>query len=229
METLLPEAASLNAEDIDRGIRDTIQGIHRSILGIALALANIKANKLFITLGFKSMTAYIIRLSGDICLDRSGVFNWLYIGEAYTRHKSELERAGFTDSDGLTKLPYLERALGVNKKREVFKNIKTMSVREFVSYAKGVKIEDHSDEYDTRWVVVEKGNSFYLNGKLMIIISSKISRRVSYFMKKVVRLGCYTLEREVTMMPVMLQNKRDARRLSPAVVRLKQEMGLGNV
>ena len=226
MEQLIQDTASENAEEIDRGIRDTLRGIHLSILGIALGLVKIKADKGFIALGFKSMTAYIIRLGIDSHLDRSSIFNWLYIGEAYVKYKKELELAGFTDLDGLTKLPYLERALKANKKWEVFENIKTMPVREFVSWAKGNREGIDSDEYKYRWVTAERDNSFYLNGKLAVIISSKINRRVSLFLKKLIRIACTALEKEGVIVPVLLRSRREANRFCHASMRLKMQMGI---
>ena len=70
-------------------------------------------------------------------MDRTSLYKWLYIGEAYLKHQSELEQIGFNDSDGPTKLPYLKRALEINQEQEVFNNIKTMTVKEFAAFSKG--------------------------------------------------------------------------------------------
>ena len=111
------------AFEMDQGIRDTIRGYRVSILAIGLALAKLKAEGLFKSFGCKSMTAYIRRLSDECRMDRSSIFNWLYMGQAYNKYQAELEEAGFNENDGPTKLPYLDRALAKNKREAVFKNI----------------------------------------------------------------------------------------------------------
>ena len=132
----LDYAESDNGAEIDRGIRETIKGIRLSILAMGLGLANMKAKSLYQNLGCRSITQYIRKLAEDTKMDSSAIFNWLCIGEVYLKHKNDLELAGFGDSDGPTKLPYLERALEGNEKQEVFDNIKNMSLREFIRFAK---------------------------------------------------------------------------------------------
>jgi hypothetical protein len=131
-------AVSGNAEEIHKGIRDTISGIRLSILAMGIGLAKMKANHLYLDLGCDTMGRYIQRLCDETKMDRSSIFNWLCIGESYLKYKNDLETVGFNDGDGPTKLPYLERALKKNQKREVFSNIKRMSVREFEMFSKGV-------------------------------------------------------------------------------------------
>ena len=214
------------AFEIDKGIRDTIGGFRVSILSLGLALAKVKAEGLFKTLGYKSMTSYIRRLSDECQMDRSSVFNWLYMGQAYIKYQAELEEAGFGDNDGPTKLPYLERALAKNKRQEVFQNIKTMSVREFASYAKGPIERSAADEYPGEWVTAEKGCNFYVNGMLAVTVSGKINRRVSAYLKKTLRVACENLEQEGTILPIQLRNRRDANRFGPAVEKLRIQMGI---
>ena len=214
------------AFEIDKGIRDTISGFRVSILSVGLALAKVKAEGLFKALGCKSMTAYIRRLGDECQMDRSSVFNWLYMGQAYSKYQAELEEAGFGDSDGPTKLPYLERALAKNIKQEVFKNIKTMSVREFAAWAKGPIEKSAADEYPGEWVTAEKGYNFYVNGMLAVTVSGKINKRVSAYLKKTLRIACENLEQEGTILPIQLRNRREAKRLGPAVERLKIQMGI---
>ena len=220
----LDYAYSEDAIEIDKGIRDTIRGIHLSILAMGLGLANIKAKRFYKNLGCKSMTAYIIHLCEECRVDRSTIFNWLYIGEAYIKYRSELEQVGFTDSDGPAKLPFLDRALAVYEKKDVFQTVKNVSVREFVNYAKGGKENSSGGEDKTRWVISEKGNSFYVNGKLAIIISSKMNRRAAAYLKKVIRTACEALEQEGLILPVFIKSKKEAIRIEGEVERLKAQI-----
>ena len=223
----LDYADSTDAFEIDRGIRNSIRGIQLSILAMGIALANLKAGKLFIKLGYRNISAYITHLSGEYRMDRSTIHNWLYIGEAYIKYRSELEQIGFHDGDGPAKLYYLDRAIAVNNREEVFQTLKDMTVKEFASYAKGEKKGGAEDDDSTRWIVAEKGNSFYVNGKLAIIISSKMNKKAAAYFKKVIRTTCEALENEGHILPVFLKSRRDVIRFAPEVERLKRQMKLG--
>lgn len=128
---LLGFAYSNFAAEIDNSIRETIKKARVSILAIGLGLAKIKEKCLYLDLNFSSMSQYVGKLCDDTKIGRSTIFNWLSIGEAYIKYKNDLEKIGFTDSDGLTKLPFIEQALKTKMKQDVFRNIKEMSVRDF--------------------------------------------------------------------------------------------------
>ena len=213
-----------NAAEIDKGIRETIRGIRVSILSMGIALARVKENDLYKDLGHKSFTMYIRQLGEETKVDTSNIFLWLRVGEAYIKHQSDLKQIDFSDSDGPTKLSYLKRALENNGKKEVFDNIKTMSVREFKNFAKGqTGIESPCGR---RWLVNIRGNSIYINNKLAVITSKKIDPRVSAYFKKVHEIACEALEKEGMFVPVFIRSRKDAGRFEDAVHRLKAEMGL---
>ena len=116
---LLDYAGPDDAVEIDRSIRDSINSIRLSILAMGIGLAKIKTNRLYRKLGCKSMISYIRMLSADTKMDQNSIYKWLNIGTAYLKYQSDLEQIGFKDSDGPTKLPYLKRALEINKKEEL--------------------------------------------------------------------------------------------------------------
>ena len=213
-----------NAADIDRNIRDAIKSIRLSILGMGLALAKMKAEKLYKDLGYSNISQYIEELSCDTQIDRSNIFRWLSIGEVYLKYREELESAGFCDEHGPTKLPYLERALEKNDTKTVFNNIKNMSVRDFISFAKDNTGNDVPSIYSGKWVVTEKGNSFYVNGKLAAILSGKVDERVTAFFRKLIHAGCEALEREGVILPVVLKNRREANRYKALSEILKEKL-----
>ena len=225
----LDYAASGVAAEIDRGIRETIKGIRLSVLAMGLGLANIKAKGLYRDLGCPTITQYIKKLSDDTKMDRGNIFNWLRIGETYHKYRSDLEEIGFSECDGPTKLPYLEKALKNNQKEEVFGNIKNMSLREFAGFAKKQNTVDDSTVNNRRWTVSEKGNSFYVDGKLAIIISSKMDRRAAAYFKKLIHVACETLAEEGVIVPVPVRNMREARRFEAAAGYLKMKMGMRNL
>ncbi|MDR1249401.1 MAG: hypothetical protein LBK63_08885, partial [Treponema sp.] len=96
----LDYANSDDALELDQGIRETIKGIRLSILAIGIGLAKIKAQGLFIDLKYHSMAQYIESLCDEFQMVRSGLHNWLYIGEAYLKYRKELDKVGFSDEDG---------------------------------------------------------------------------------------------------------------------------------
>ena len=199
---------SANAAEIDFGIRKTIIDVRLSILAMGLGLAKIRSEGLYKELGWKSMLEYIDSLSADAKMNRSGIYNWLYIGEAYIKHKDELDRIGFTESDGPTKLSYLDRALTVGDKEEVFDKVKNMSLRDFIDFSKGVKPEPSADTP----YIVNRGNVIYIRGKRAIIVNKNLGRKTSDYLMKVVGAACEALEKGGIISPVFLRNKREYER-----------------
>ena len=216
----LDYVGSDNAAEIDRGIRDSIKGIRFSILAMGLGLAKIKERHLYKDLGCRSMTKYIQMLCHDTKMDQSSIYNWLYVGEAYLKYRSDLEQVGFSDDDGPTKLPYLERALAVREKDEVFDNIKNMSVSEFIDFSKGEPDKTHPD---MPYVII-KGNIVYINGTRAIILNRNLGRRTSAYFFRVIEVACEALEKGGLIVPIFVKTKKDARRFEWAAERLKAKM-----
>ena len=216
-------AGSDDAVTIDNGIRETIRGISLSLLAMSLGLAKIKPDGLFRDLGCLSIGQYITRLCNDTKTDRSNLFKWLAIGEAYIKYQKDLEKTGFSENDGLNKLRYLEKALVNNRRQEVFDNIKTMTFREFTVFAKAGR-EDPAIPVP---VVEIRGSTVYIDGKLAIIISKKLDRRLSAYFRKVIRIACEAYEEQGAICPVRLRSLREAIRFEHAAERLKQQMGIG--
>jgi hypothetical protein len=116
---------------------EIIKGVRLSILAVGIGLAKIKAQGLFIDLKYHSIAQYIESLCDEFQMERSGLHNWLHIGEAYLKYRKDLDKVGFSDADGPTKLPYVDRALAIYQKKEVFRAVKDMSLRQFVSFSRG--------------------------------------------------------------------------------------------
>lgn len=213
-------ASSDNAAEIDSGIREIIKGMRLSILALGIGLAKIKANGLYRDLKFKNMSQYIEQLCGETKMERSSIFTWMYIGEAYCNFRSDLEGIGFSDSDGPSKLLYLDRALVSNRKQDVLNNIKNMSVREFAAFAKAETVKSVA----AAPLVEIRGNTVCIDGKLALIISNKLDRRHYTYFKKIIRIACEVYEEQGAILMVRLNNMKEVRRLRPAVKRLKEKM-----
>ena len=211
----LDYAVSDNAVVIDRGIRETINGIRFSILAMGLGLAKIKAKNLFRELKYKNMTSYIRKLCEDTGMDRSSIYRWLSIGEAYLKFRSELEQVGFCDSDGLYKLPFLERALETHQEQEVFDNIKTMSVREFTDFS---KTPAENKTTNSPFVTV-RNHRVFVDGRLAVKINRRLDKRSYIFFRKLIREGGRAMEEGEVILPVRLHSMDEAQRFGQAISR----------
>ncbi|MDR2921840.1 MAG: hypothetical protein LBU85_00695 [Treponema sp.] len=107
---------------------------------------------------------------------KTTLYNWEYIGEAYITHRADLDRIGFigfNDDDGPTKLPFLPRALEHYTKREVFKNIKGMTKREFEDWSRGDTIQN-----DKKYKNVKiKGANIFVGNSPLVSFADGISPR----------------------------------------------------
>jgi len=208
----LDYAESGEAVEIDRGIRDSIKGIRLSILAMGLGLARIKTKRLYRDLGYDNIAQYIHRLCDDTKMERSSIYNWMNIGAAYLKHQSDLEQIGFNDSDGLTKLIHLERALETNQKQNVFNNIKNMSVREFVAFSKRSSEKDFPDIL----FVTVRNRKVYVGGKLAVKINRGLDKKAYAYFKKVICVAGKAMEEGEVMFPVRLRDMDEARRFEQA-------------
>jgi hypothetical protein len=216
----LDYAYSEVASDIDNGIRDTIKGIRVSILAMGMGLAKIKNKGLYIDLDCGSMNQYVEKLCDETKMDRSSIFNWLSIGEAYIKYRNDLERVGFNDNDGPTKLPYIEKALETNRKNEVFKNIKDMSVREFKAFSRGEADEDG----ETNAKITVRDNEVYIGRTLAVQISDKLDAKTRSYFKKIILAAGNAMQEGEVILPVRLYDTDEMRRFERAADRLKKEM-----
>jgi len=216
----LDYAYSNVAAEIDSGIRDTIKGVRVSILAMGMGLAKIKEKGLYIDLDCGSMNQYVDKLCDETKMDRSSIFNWLSIGEAYLKYRNDLEKIGFSEGDGPTKLPYIERALEANKKQEVFKNIKDMSVREFKTFSKG----ESEDGDDKTAKITVRDNEVYIGKTPAIQISDKLDAKTRTYFKKIILMAGKAMQEGDVILPVRLYDMDELRRCEHAIGRLVKEM-----
>jgi hypothetical protein len=214
----LDHANSGDAAEIDIGIRETIKGLRRSMLAMGLGLAKFKKKSLYIDLNFRSMNDYLTSLCNEMKVERSTVHNWLYIGEAYIKYQRDLERIEFTDADGPTKLPYVDRALEAHEKKEVFSRIKSSTLTEFKEYAKG----ETPAAAPSKIRVV--GNKIYVGKKLAITFSESLDPKTrAYFSKVAVQAG-EALEAGEVLFVTRLYDMEELRHFERRADKLKKEM-----
>jgi hypothetical protein len=177
-------AYSQDATEIDVGIRETIRGVKLSIMAMGIALYRVDVSGLFIDLGFRKFGEYIDHLAEDTGMSRANLYNWTYIGEAFVNHKAELEKIGFSDDDGPTKLPFLDRALTNRPKREVYRNLVSMSRRRFEEWSKGETETLPMNDYTN--VKLNKGR-VYAGEEPIISFADSLSPEDRRYYEKVIK------------------------------------------
>ena len=208
---------------LDRGIRESIRGIALLVLTTGLGLVKIKADKLFIGLGFKNLTAYIEDLAKTTNHDRATVFSWLKIGETYIKYRTELDEIGFNEGDGVTKLVNLEKALMTRGKKEVFDNLKKMSQRDFRVYANSGRAKAKGKP--VFWEI--RGNILFINGQRAIILNTHLNERTAAMLRKAICMVCRALEKDGVIVAVHLRNLKELRRFTPKALRLRERIQRG--
>jgi hypothetical protein len=211
--------SSDDAGEIDAGIRETIKGVRLSILAVGIGLAKIKARGLYIDLHHHSMAKYIESLCDEFQMERSGLHNWLYIGEAFLKYRKDLEKIGFSDADGPTKLPYVNRALALYQKKDVFRAVKDMSLRQFISFSRG-----EASAAPEESAVRVRGNQVWIGDRLAVTLDEGLDPKTRGYLEEVIVEAGRALEAREVILPVRLYDMDELRRFARAAEKLKKEL-----
>ena len=220
MEYLSENAAAYNADELDRGLKEIAAGIRHSILTIGIGLARIKTGKLFEELGYRTMTAYMDNFGRETGMDPHTIYTWHKIGEVYMNHEDELKEIGFTENDGLTKLPFLERALAVADKKQAFSNLKSMSQRQFAKFAR----EKAANTGENEKFYERKGNIFFHKGKRAIIINTSLGNEVQEMLISAIIIAFKALQKNSSVVAVHLKNEIESIIFMKKVVPLREKI-----
>ncbi|MDR0630143.1 MAG: hypothetical protein LBG24_11015 [Treponema sp.] len=215
----LDYAGSNDAAEIDAGIRETIKGIRLSILAMGIGLAKIKARGLYVDLHFRSMAKYIESLCEEYQMERSGLHNWLYIGEAWLKYRKDLEKIGFSDEDGPTKLPYVDRALALYQKKDVFRAVKDMSLRQFISFSRGEAPATREESG-----IQVRGNQVYIGDRLAVTLDKGLDPKTRAYLEGIIVEAGEALEAGEVILPVRLYDEEEMRRFKRVAEKLKKEL-----
>jgi hypothetical protein len=185
---------SENATELDSGIRETMQGVRMSIMAMGIALYRFLAAGYYVDLGFKRAGQYVDKLSEDTGFTRANIYNWSYIGEAYVKNRAELEKIGFNDDDGPTKLPFLSRALeNYPRKTDVFRNLKAMSKREFAEWSRGLGAPPAGGSKRYKSVKV-RGNQVLIRGEPLVVFAEGLSPEDRRYYERILLAGAQAKE-----------------------------------
>jgi hypothetical protein len=215
----LDYAGSDDAAEIDAGIRETIKGIRLSILAMGIGLAKIKARGLYVDLKYHSMAKYLESLCEQTQMDRSSLHNWLYIGEAWLKYRKELEKVGFSEEDGPTKLPYVGRALEIYQKKEVFRAVKDMSLRQFISFSRG-----EAPAAPEESAIQVKGNQVYIGDRPAVTLNEGLDPKTRDYLEGVIVEAGEALEAGEVLYTTRLYDTEELRRFERAAEKLKKEL-----
>ena len=211
-------AFSDDAAEIDAGIRETIKGVRLSILAMGIALARFKSREMYIKLRYHSMNDYLESLCDEMQVDRTTTHNWLLIGEAWAKHQRDLERVEFSDADGPTKLPYVDRALENHEKKEVFRKVKDLSLRAFKEYSRG----EIAPPPPSKIRVV--GNKIYVDRKLAVTFAKELDPKTMAYLTGVNVEAGEALEAGEVLYTTRLYDMAELRRFERGADRLKKEL-----
>jgi len=203
---------------LDQGVIHSLGRVRLSILAGGLGLAKIHLQGNFKNLGYRSMWAYIENVSLRTNMDTNSIYNWMKIGEAYLKHQEDLERIGFRDEHGPSKLRLLEQALQGGEKEEVLQNLMEMSHADFTDFARqGAPKKEEEEEYFT-----EKGHIFYHRGLRAVIINSQLAPTMRSKLKGAIRAAFKSLRRKGHLVVVRLRNAEEAKLFIPEARRLRR-------
>jgi hypothetical protein len=186
---------------------------------MGIGLAKIKARGLYIDLKYHSMAKYIESLCDEFQMDRSGLHNWLYIGEAYLKYRKELEKVGFSDEDGPTKLPYVGRALELYQKKDVFRAVKDMSLRQFISFSRGEAPAAREES-----AIQVRGNQVYIGDRPAVTLDEGLDPKTRSYLEGVIVEAGEALESGEVLYTARLYDMDELRRFERAAERLKKEL-----
>jgi hypothetical protein len=165
------------------------------------------------------MAKYIESLCEQTQMDRSSLHNWLYIGEAYIKYRKELEKVGFSDEDGPTKLPYVGRALALYQKKDVFRAVKDMSLRQFISFSRGEAPAAQEES-----VIHVKGNKVYIGDRLAVTLDEGLDPKTRGYLEGVIVEAGEALEAGEVLYTARLYDMAELRRFERAAERIKKEL-----
>ena len=153
---------SEDLSEIEKGIRETLDGITLSKAALCKALANIDHKRLYTQAGAESFLEYL-ELE-RLPVNYKTAKEYAKIGGMLILHSEDLENIAFREEDGLKKLVYLDKALAnhMEHPEEVFDRVKHASLREFQRYAR----EDESSREDGE-TITESGRPYvdlYVDG-----------------------------------------------------------------
>ena len=145
--------------EIEKGIRETLDGITLSKAALCKALANIDRKRLYTQAGAESFLEYL-ELE-RLPVNYKTAKEYAKIGGMLIRHSEDLENIAFREEDGLKKLVYLDKALANHgeHREEVFDKVKHSSLREFQRFAREGEEDDVPARADAE-TITESGKSY---------------------------------------------------------------------
>jgi hypothetical protein len=164
---------------------------------------------LYVDLGYRRFGLYVDKLADDTGMTRANLYNWVYIGEAFTKYRSDLDKIGFSENDGPTKLPFLDRALENHQKREVFRAVKDMSYRAFQEWARG-KNESIPAEPAYKAVGI-KGSTVYAGRRPLLSIADDVAPEDRKYYEKVLLEAAEARELDEVARVFRFYDEREAR------------------
>jgi hypothetical protein len=113
----------------------------------------------------------------------------------------------------------VDRALALYQKKDVFRAVKEMSLRQFISFARG-EAESPFPESDIR----VKGNQVYIGDRLAVTLDEGLDPKTKGYLEKVIVEAGKALEAGEVLYATRLYDAEELRRFERAAEKLKKEL-----
>jgi hypothetical protein len=166
-------------EEVEEGIRETVQGVVYSKVALCSSLANIVNKKLYLQAGAHNFFEYL--KMERLPIKYKTAKEYAKIGDVLQRHSHELDKINFQEEDGLKKLIYLDKALTSHdtERSVVFHRMKEDSLRDFQRFAANKKDEKNNNEENGNTATIEEENAppyFSVSGRSVVLTRGDYSK-----------------------------------------------------
>ena len=139
--------------------------------------------------------------------------------EAWLKYRKDLEKIGFSDEDGPTKLPYVDRALALYQKKDVFRAVKDMSLRQFISFSRGEAPAAQEES-----AIQVRGNHVYIGDRLAVTLDEGLDPKTRAYLEGVIVETGEALEAGEVLYTTRLYDREELRRFERAADQLLKKM-----
>jgi hypothetical protein len=130
-----------------------------------------------------------------------------------------LDKIGFSDEDGSTKLPYVGRALALYRKKDVFRVVKDMSLRQFISFSRG-----EAPPVPEESAIRVKGNQVWIGDRLAVTLDEGLDPKTRAYLTDINAKAGQALETGEVLYTTLLYDADELRRFERGAEKLKKEL-----
>jgi hypothetical protein len=111
----------------------------------------------------------------------------------------------------------MDRALEIYQKRDVFKAVKDMSLRQFISFSRGDTPVAQEES-----AIQVRGNQVYIGNRLAVTLDEELDPKTSSYLERVIVEAGEALEAGEVLYTTRLYDREEKRRIARAAERIKK-------